>query len=330
MLLRIQFIVLVLLTSGEAIAQSLNDSLLLHYPMSGNMNDVSGNNYHAVGNATLRADRFGTPNEAYDFNGLNQYMDFPNLGNLKPNLPVSISFWVKYDSHNVEDRAILNTSFQEDVNSGVFLTSQASTGKYAIGFGDGSNSYSISTRRTYVSEHVIDTSSWHHLVLVWTAATDMKVYVDCKEIGGVYSGSGGQLSYSLTPGSFGRHDQLIGTPAYHFDGAVDDFRYWNRALSIADVDSLCSASISTSVELPIELEEDVVRSYPNPFENEIEIQSRSVNWTHFRVSDMVGKIAYHGQFQSTLNLSRLPSGLYRLHLEDREHEKHQTILIMKR
>jgi hypothetical protein len=44
---------------------------VLNLPFTGNSLDISGNNNNAIqnGTPTLTADRFGTPNAAYDFGG---------------------------------------------------------------------------------------------------------------------------------------------------------------------------------------------------------------------------------------------------------------------
>ncbi len=54
-------------------AQSfLTNGLVLYYPFDGNANDASGNgNNGTVEGATLTTDRFGNPNSAYYFNGVN-------------------------------------------------------------------------------------------------------------------------------------------------------------------------------------------------------------------------------------------------------------------
>ncbi len=232
-------------------AQDLNDGLLLHYPMSGNANDISGNGFHGVVNATLTEDRFGNPNEAYHFNGMNEFIDFPNMDELKPPLPLTISFWIKYDDFPSTDRAVFNTSLEEDVNSGVFLTSESATGKYAIGYGDGDPAYNTGSIRKYVSNSIIEMEDWHHLTLVYTSATDMKIYVDCIEAGGTYGGLGGALEYSPAPGSIGRHDQTVGVPSYYFQGAIDDFRYWDRALTIEEIDIVCNSEPFDCPELEV-------------------------------------------------------------------------------
>jgi len=209
-----------------------SQELLLHYPFDGNTNDISGNNYNGnpIG-ITYVNDRNGNPNSAAYFDGLDDYIELPNLNELKPNLPLSISFWIRYDSNDFTDRAIFNTSFEEDYNTGVFFTSQSSTGKYATGFGDGSFNYTSSSRRSYVSNNIIDINEWRQILIVVESATSMKIYEGCTELSGDYSGSGGSLSYSSLPGVIGKHDQNVSQMAYFFKGAIDDFKYYKGIVS---------------------------------------------------------------------------------------------------
>ncbi|WP_344725915.1 LamG domain-containing protein, partial [Corallibacter vietnamensis] len=229
-------------------AQSLSDGLLLHYEFDGDTEDSSTNTNHAVNfGATFVNDRFGNTNAAIHFDGVDDYINFPNISQLKPDLPVSFSFWIKYESYNINDREVFNTSFEEDRNTGVFFNSQASTGNYAVNFGDGSYSYVSSTRRSYVSNSAIDVGNWHQIVIVVTSANNMEIYFDCNESGGGYSGSGGSLQYSDLPGCIGRHDRALGVSANYFKGAIDDFRYWDRALTAENIAELLSSTLISSV-----------------------------------------------------------------------------------
>lgn len=56
---------------------------MAYYAFGGNANDLTGNgNDGTVSGATLTTDRFGNPNSAYHFDGIN---DFINIGNgVKP------------------------------------------------------------------------------------------------------------------------------------------------------------------------------------------------------------------------------------------------------
>jgi hypothetical protein len=88
------------------------DGLIAHYPFSGNAADVSGNGNHGTpSNAVLAADRFGSPNAAYSFNGQNTAVlvaDNPALRTLSSNY--TFNAWVRFGSNPQIDAAILMKS----------------------------------------------------------------------------------------------------------------------------------------------------------------------------------------------------------------------------
>src|SRR5207245_1406816 len=78
------------------------------YPFSGNANDFSGNNHNGtVYGAQLAGDRFGNPNSAYLFNGINNYIAVGNLGSIISSDEISICFWAKADSFKTNSPLIL-------------------------------------------------------------------------------------------------------------------------------------------------------------------------------------------------------------------------------
>lgn len=86
-------------------SQNINDHLLLHYSFDGNFNGESvhvnnGNNH----GATFTEDRFVNPHSACYIKGIDNYIEFPNIRELKPDLPVSMAFWIKYGSDSYMDR----------------------------------------------------------------------------------------------------------------------------------------------------------------------------------------------------------------------------------
>lgn len=309
-------IILGLFVTIQTFSQNINDSLLIHYTLDGNINDYSGNGFDGISNGvTYTEDRFGNTNSACYFDGINDYIGLPNLSQLKPNLPVSFSFWIKYDGNSNEDRAVFNTSFEEDISAGVCFTSQNITGKYAVGYGDGSDFYSVSTRRTFVSNSIIETNSWHHITIMVNSALNMKIYVDCNESEGQYSGTGGNLKYSLSQGCIGRHDQNVIIPAYYFKGSIYDFRYWNRELTIEEVDTLCKDLIPGDPEVPDSTMSEL-KIYPNPANKIIYLKTDYTNLKSIIIYNSLGKQVYTGPFEQILNVEKFSSGFYYLKVLD--------------
>lgn len=294
---------LIILMSIEVSAQEL----LLHFPFDGDAVDISGNNYNGlIFGTTFGIDRFGNPNSAAYFDGIDDYIEFPNISELKPDLPVSFSFFIIYDDLTYENSTVFNTSFEEDVNSGIYMNIQSSTGKYQISFGDGSNFYTSSSRRTYTNNSIIENTSWHHIAIVVNSESDMKIYVDCVGSGGNFSGTGGNLQYSNLPGNIGRHDRSLNDPADYFKGAIDDFKYWNKELTVQEITDLCN-SLSVS---EYDINDKLVTIYPNPTNGIIHFKSTIENIEIINIYNSLGQKVVSNRFESSLDLSHLSKGLY--------------------
>lgn len=287
-------------------AQDLTTNLLLHYKFDGNFLDSSGNAHDAINfGSTFVDDKDGNPNSAVYFDGINDYIAMPNESGLKPQLPVSFSFIIKYDNTNAEDCAVFNTSFQEDMSSGVFFNSQASSGAMAVNYGNGSAAYTASTRRTYVSQNIIIPNNWYSVTVVVNSATDMKIYMDCYEAGGFYSGTGGSLVYSLTPGNIGRHDKYIGSPAHYFKGTIDEFMYWDRALTESDVTELCNLftmnnEIVTSSEIQFHINQH----------DQTMLFTPGTTFDNYTIYCNTGQVITTGEYSTSISLNTLTKGIY--------------------
>jgi hypothetical protein len=298
----------VLLFSGFCISQDLTQNLLLHYEFDGNTEDSSVNGYDAVAfGPTLAADRFGNPNSAYYFDGDDDYINFPNVAALKPSLPVSFSFWVRYDSTSYQDQTVFDTSFEEDHCTGIWFNSTSATSKPAVNFGNGEYSYSPYTRQTFVTDTVIDTNNWYHMIVVVNSASNMKIYVNCKEYGGTYSGEGGAIQYSSFPGCLGRHDRDLSLPPDYFKGYIDDFRYWDKALTTADIAELCTPTLAN----PDHPKGIGLIAYPNPARDKLYIQS-AIALESMRLYNALGQVVYSGIYQPEIDISNMAPGIYYL------------------
>jgi len=301
----------------EAQEIDLNENLLVHYPFDGNTHDVSKNGFHGVGLGEVEyfTDRFGQETKAIAFDGIDDFILLPNLDDLKPELPVTISFDIKYESDDVTKRVVFNTSYEEDYNTGVFFTSQASTGNYALGFGDGDYNYTSSSRRSFIGDTAIENDKWLFLTIVVRSSTDMSIYVDGVEIGGEYSGTGGSLSYSTTSGVIGKHDQSNALEGYYFQGMMNDFKYWDKALTEEEVEFLYNSyidqqTLSTNYDLTLDQEMEFVIKDSKVY---IDTNQKIMN---VEVFSILGEKLYSSNFSNELDLNIFPSGLLILKAEN--------------
>lgn len=218
--------------------------------MDGNADDIGPNNLDGQTDASPTADRWGTPGKALRFNGVTTTFIFPNDGVLKPQLPITISFWVMLNDYSQVYSNILTTDYTEDAYFGIWFNTDGE-GRPAINYGEGTPGQTNSNnRRSKVASTVLALDTWYMITGVIRGPGDMDIYVNCQNAGGNYSGSGGPLAYSDNPGNIGRVDIAGGGP-YYFSGRMDDFRFWNRALTFDDVQLLYDVDANVVEEITI-------------------------------------------------------------------------------
>ena len=81
--------------AASALAQPPMDEVAC-YSFNGNANDDSGNSHDGtVSGATLTADRFGTANKAYAFDGVLDHIEVPDFNTFGISSEVSVGMWVR-------------------------------------------------------------------------------------------------------------------------------------------------------------------------------------------------------------------------------------------
>jgi hypothetical protein len=196
--------------------------------------DSSYYNHHGeLHGPTWVAGKYGN---ALYFDG-DDYIALNEVSDLKPDLPVTISAWIKPSDFELsEDRQqiFLNDHWKQTGISnynGVRL-SVTSNGEIITAFGDGGNG--PSGRRTKISDEKILINNWYHIVGVIIGPKDMDIYINGKISGGDYTGSGGSLYYTNSPGRVGSNSDNL----YYFNGVIDELRVYDRALSENEINSL--------------------------------------------------------------------------------------------
>ena len=244
--MKIKFIMLLFFLPLIGFSQNITNNLLLHYPMNGNANDFSGNNFHGtVNGATLVPDRFGNANSAYYFDGIDDYIDFPITSILKPTYPLTISFWAKLDVVSAQKSKFIITDYVVDDYFGVWMYVD-DLGYLSIGFGGGNGLTYPGNRITFsATTLVVYSGIWYRFTGIVNSDTDMDLYIDCADVQSMYSSGTGPTTIGYTnyaPGSLGRNDGA-GTPKY-YQGAMDELMYWDRALTQAEILILCERTFN--------------------------------------------------------------------------------------
>jgi hypothetical protein len=213
----------------EGPAFTVGTGLVAHYPFSGNALDSSGNHHDGnVHGATLATDRFGVPNSAYAFNGIDNDIEVPHNNALNPRAAITFAGWFQTNSTSRVGNILSKGS---DVAAG-FYVARLHPAPINLGLGimftqDVATSLPTSVNPSSVVPSV---GQWYFFAVTYDGQRL------CGYLDGVVKDS---LSVVKTLGSnegplsIGRHP-LPGYD-YWFDGKIDDIRLYNRALSSSEI-----------------------------------------------------------------------------------------------
>jgi|GEM_PF-1111256 len=201
----------------------LEDGLIAHYLFDSNSQDTSGHNLHGtVLGATLTTDRFGNPESAYQFDGIDDYIEVAHNGLLSLTESLTISLWLKQPEANpARGYRLVDKITASGVDGYLFDTYDGSTGRKLRFIGGNQAAYSNTP---------YSLNEWHHVAVVVSKGGVSTFYLD-----GHPDGSGNVSSSipinSLTLNIGTSH----GSNSEFFKGVLDDIRIYNRALSEAEI-----------------------------------------------------------------------------------------------
>ena len=196
---------------------TLKTGLIAYYPFDGDAFDYSGNEYHGkVVGASLSKDRYGKLNRAYNFDGIDDYIEAEGF-NWSNRENATVSMWSYYSAFPKAEEPIYRMIFGMN-NEAHCLFLHRSKLYYRQGWGNG-----------WIDAPTAN--EWNHFVLSWSQV-DKKVsfFLDGQKI----QQHGAYQNVGLGKGSFriGANDRLKN---YHFHGKIDDIRIYDRALSSDEV-----------------------------------------------------------------------------------------------
>jgi len=203
---------------------SLRDGLLAEYRFAGDAADSSGAGHHGiVQGATLTADRFGTPDHAYEFDGVDDSIEIAPPPALSSSA-LTVSAWARYASRDyggwTNCIVAQDDGNDEDQSRRIF---QISTDHGHIVW------HRMVGARDPMCRRRVRPNSWVHVVGVHDHGVH-RLYVD----GVLHDSVEHRLwTHATQPLHIGRK----GTPepCFFFQGAIDDVRLYDRALSEPEI-----------------------------------------------------------------------------------------------
>jgi hypothetical protein len=199
---------------------NLKRGLVAYYPFNGDASDESGNNNNGtVYGAELTSDRKGNANKAFLFDGIDDYIEIEHSASLNLSRQFSISFWAKLETdgpyyfpyHIIEKYPCWGIGQREDdINWGI-TTGAGSFPTFALTF---------------------EFNKFIHLVMIYNGSS---LITYCNGEKKASSPANGLLVQNTNKVYISRYN-FDGD--YYFDGTLDDFRIYNRALTEQEVSVL--------------------------------------------------------------------------------------------
>lgn len=272
--------------------------LVAWWGFTGSAIDYSGNsNDLIVTGATLTADRNGTANAAYSFNGTSAFLTKSSLSyNFAQAGTYSISFWIK-KTGNSEGVAMMSGSN----TSGNFIwLLQCDATKTIFGTNKQGESWTWANGPNY------STTAWEHFVAVYNNQI-MQLYKNGTLVStstNTYTGS----TSAAMPFYIGR---AIG--GGYIAASIDDVGIWSRVLTATEISQLYNSTLSTN---DTKSTKSNVSIAPNPVSDILSVNIPLKGKNTYKIIDINGRILLSGELNdSKINVSLLNRGSYFLDIE---------------
>jgi hypothetical protein len=216
-----------------------SDNLVAWYKFNGDYLDSSGNGHNLTNVGTVIQSTHIIEGQAVEFDSTD-YLEFPasiNPYTIWNGKGISFSCWVRITAHETWARLF---EFQTAVSTstGIVVSVKANPNAInaAIYVAIGSTTFSYSN---WNNPLITNLNVWRHLVFCIGISGNWDIYIDNVRINGTETANIPNITYNF---------RFINKSAYAgdgtWDGQMDDFRIYDRALSAADVSSLYNKTYS--------------------------------------------------------------------------------------
>jgi Concanavalin A-like lectin/glucanases superfamily len=228
--------------NAQQICTQQPQGIVSWWDAEGDANDIVGGNNGSLENGA----GFGTGmvGQAFQFDGVNDFVKVPYAGNLSPGDQLSLEFWMKGDASNPMNaccQGFVGTDFYKvegfDYDRGIAFVVSTNGGTSYVGAG-------TLWGGAYPSGFGLTPGQWHH-VAGTSDGSLLKLYVD-----GHLRSAMVQLS-NISPMpttsflAFGSEDgerhNPSATAGRYFFGLIDEISIYNRALSAEEVGAIFAA-----------------------------------------------------------------------------------------
>ncbi len=250
------------------------------WPFNGNANDESGNgNNGTVNGATLTSDRFGNGNKAYSFDGIDDFIQTSYSGILN-NQSRTISFWIKVEPNSSDNYIFSYGTALPGETFGTAINCNPSANVATL----------INSAYMYFTDNNI-CNTWNFYCVVIPSGAQFQSDIQMYKNGilipnpGFYNPTTVINTGNSSPLQIGKLFYLQPGVPTNYKGTIDDFGFWNRALTQQEITDLyngniCYQTITVTDTLLINMSissfnpvtfNNTIKIFPNPTNDHITI-----------------------------------------------------------
>lgn len=290
---------------------SVEDKLVAYYPFDGDMNDFSGNSNNGVESSGISYE-IGKIGQAVKFGGISNtgYIKVPNSSSLQFGKEASFVLWVRLDDASGMDgwgqsspngaHCLLAKDF--DRYGMAFHLNYSSQNVLSSWLSTSTSNGECRSRNGGIPDYKL--GSWIHIAYVFSA-TENTLYINGVKDTTILK----PFDFTFTNTRdlyFGRYSSFW----YPFNGALDEVRIYNKALSQIEVQNLYNSSTGITINKM----GDQLSILPNPVKNNLIVKTQTANSLVkiFSINGSLVKTVPDYQSNSDINVSALKSGVYLL------------------
>lgn len=275
-------------------------NLVAFYPFNGNANDESGNNNNGtVNGATLTIDRFGNPDSAYLFDGVDDYILVPNSSSLDIiGNELTISMWLYNDNPETNNSWKGISKGGYDIGNGYELI-------FTNGNSNGNSSLNIGGGGYFTSSFNSFNNQW--IMLTGTSNNGVGTMYINGIIQSHFQQGGINLNSSLSDLFIGKRNPANNYAGF-LKGKIDDIRIYKSTLTAAEI-----ASLYTNNTLKVAKIEDVTSSSFYVFNNTIYLKNTEdiTEIKQIAVYNLLGqKVFQTEKIENEIKLTELQKGIH--------------------
>jgi len=278
---------------------------IAEYNFNNTYNNISGTNPFSQGAGTaFIADRHGNAYSALNINNTGSIATIFDLP--YGDSPRSVSVWAKTN--------VLNNQINY-----VFHYGNAANGN-GLAFRPTSILYFANASANLETPDTNPVNSWVHYVCTYDGTT-AKIYKN-----GIFFSSGVKAFNTVNNSNLFKIGLTEGGLSNYFNGAIDDLKIYNYALSDSEVANLHSTNTLDAKQISTVKNE--ISIYPNPAKDFVTISSKN-EIKSIEIYDLQGK-KLCGSNQSKVDVSKLSTGVYLITIIDKNNNSTSKKLIIKK